>query len=61
VHPKAQFVLFAMGHFDWPFTKNHNISLPKQEHFLSIWDYGDIILKYILNAHFAHILPHVIT
>jgi hypothetical protein len=43
-----------MDHFDWPLTKNHDtLIFPKHYHFLPMWDYGGVIPRNILNAHFA--------
>ncbi len=54
---KVNFIFLTTGHFDWAFTKNHDVFIfLKHQHFLPIWDYGDIIPKNILNAHFVP--PH---
>jgi hypothetical protein len=57
-NPKLYFILFiVMGHFDSSFAKNHDTFLICSEHvlhfILPIWDYGGVILRNILNAHFA--------
>ncbi len=56
--PKLNFILFAMGQFDWSFTKHHNtLILPK--HYIPIWAYGGAIPRNILNSHFAP--PHCLS
>jgi hypothetical protein len=53
-------VFLIMDHFDWPFTKNHDtLIFPKHYHFLPMWDYGGVIPRNILNAHFAS--PHCLS
>jgi hypothetical protein len=58
--PKLNFVFLQLATLIGPSQKNHyTLIFPKHYHFVPIWDYGGVIPKNILKAHFA--LPHCLT
>jgi hypothetical protein len=57
--PKLYFIFLQSTTLIGPSQKNHyTLIFPKHYHFLPIWDYGGVIPKNILKAHF---LPHCMT
>ncbi len=58
VHPKAHcLIFFAMGQFDWSFTKNHNTLIPPN--ITIFYQYGIMVVLF-QGISWIHILLHLI-